>query len=461
MISNKKLLLWLAIPLTAMASSLAGGVPAPGDFADGIPVTPAGDAAAQFFEVPYTVYAGVTRRDRGDVAVFDANGRLVPWMIRQARIFSREETVYELPMFPMHAGSGKDPEDLSLKIEHKADGTLVDIQTAGAAPRTELPKRIAYLFDLRPVEESVDGRVGELVFAWDNATTDTIWRVTIEGSDDLQNWETLAFDAVLTGLDYGGHTLIKNSISILPVGDIKYLRMRWPEDQEAPELSKVTVKFQSHQTRAEWRSRSFKLAPVEAAAGYTFSTGGFVPVEKFLFELPAGNSLYKGKLYSRVDDKHDWTLRGEFLQYRLRSQNTVLASDEQTVRITTDPQWLVTFEEPRVNGNVQLPDVRIAWKAEYLHFLALGEAPYTLAYGNASGNITEYPSDTLRKLSVQDEPGEAAKLGAPFVLGGDQKRLLPAEPLPWRIIMLWIALLAGVALMARMALNLYRQMNET
>lgn len=464
---SKVLLFWLALSLWTVAANANSDILAPGDFAEGIHVTPAGETAAQYFEIPYMVYEGVTRNDRSDFAVFDAHGNAVPRMIRKAWIASSTEITRELPMFPVHAGRDEGLEDLSLKIERNADGTLVDIQSAGGADRAgSRLQKVAYLFDLQPVGESVDGLLGELVFDWSDSATDSIWHVTLDGSEDLENWETLAFDAVLTELDYGGQTLIKNNVSILPVADIKYLRMRWPEGQVAPELTRVTAKFQSHKTRAEWRTRSFKLTPYENTGdkavieGYTFSTGGFVPVEKFSIELPDGNSLYKGKLYSRIDERDDWTLRGEFLQYRLRTHETPLVSDEQAVHLTTDPQWLVSFEEPGINGGVQLPDVRIGWQAEYLHFLALGEAPFTLAYGNASGGVAEYSSDTLKKISAENAQGDAAKLGAPFVLGGEQKRLLPEKPLPWRTILLWMVLLAGVVLMTWMALNLYRQMNR-
>lgn len=469
-------LLWLALSIKMITADAASNIGAPADFAEGMHVTPAGDTAVQYFEVPYSVYEGITREDRSDIAVFDAGGRPVPWMIRQAQAVSRTEATHDLPMFPLYTADNKTLKDLSLKIERKADGTLVGIQAVGSSQSTTSPQKIAYLFDLQPVGENVDGRLGKLVFDWSNPATDAIWHVNLEGSGDLENWETLAFGAVLARLNYAGQTLFRNTVTVLPFADIKYLRMSWPVGQTPPDLTKVTAKFQNRKTNAEWRFRSFKLIPVEGvddkatmggglppslAVGYTFSTGGFVPVEKLLFELPKGNSLYKGKLYSRVDERRDWTLRGEFLQYRLRTQDALLVNDEQAIPLTTDPQWLIAFDEPRMGGDVQPSGLRIGWKAEYLHFLALGETPYTLAYGNASADFSAYASDTLKQLSAQqDARGQAAKLSEPFMLGGDQKRLPPKKPLPWRTFLLWFVLLAGVAVMTWMVLNLYRQMNS-
>lgn len=457
---NKKLLLlWLLLPIKAMAAD----VPVPADFAEGIHISPAGDSAVQYFEIPYSVYEGVTRKDRSDIAVFDADGQPVPWVIRQAQTSSRTEIVRDLPMFPLYSENNKNLKDLSLKIERNADGALVDIQAASDSAQTGTPsQKIAYLFDLQPIGESVDGLSGELKFDWSNPATDEIWRINLEGSTDLEYWETLVFEAVLTRLSYAGQTLIRNTVSFLPVADIKYLRMSWRSGQTPPDLTQANAKFQSHKTNPEWRFQTFKLSPVERADdkegmnSYTFSTGGFVPVEKFSLELPDGNSFYKGKLYSRIDEQHDWALHGEVLQYRLRTHDAVLVNDEQTIRLTTDPQWLITFDEIPAHPLA----MRIGWKAEYLHFLALGEAPYTLAYGNASGDVAEYSSDALKKLSTQDAQGTAAKLSEPFVLGGDEKRLTPEKPLPWRTILLWIVLIAGVAVMMWMALNLYRQMNS-
>jgi hypothetical protein len=55
---------------------------------------------------------------------------------------------------------------------------------------------------------------------------------------------------------------------------------------------------------------------------------------------------------------------------------------------------------------------------------------------------------------------EAAKAGPQTVLAG-KAALVPKIELPWRVWLLWVGLIAGVAAVAGMALKLFREMNST
>ena len=72
-------------------------------------------------------YKGIIKAD-----LFDRDGALVPHLIRRA---SQQEEVrhLRLPVFPVHADPHAPGDDLSLKIEKDANGTIVDVRSTGKA----------------------------------------------------------------------------------------------------------------------------------------------------------------------------------------------------------------------------------------------------------------------------------------------------------------------------------------
>ncbi|HZW59514.1 MAG TPA: DUF3999 family protein, partial [Woeseiaceae bacterium] len=58
-------------------------------------------------------------------------------------------------------------------------------------------------------------------------------------------------------------------------------------------------------------------------------------------------------------------------------------------------------------------------------------------------------------LADAARPAAAAQLGQRFPLGGIEREL-PAQPLPWRTIVLWTGLVAAVMFVAWMAMRLLR-----
>jgi hypothetical protein len=440
------------------------------DFAYGLQITPADKSAIQYFSIPFEVYTGLTRADRRDIRLYDARGRSVPWMIDRASSETRIDMEIDAPFFPIHAAADKKLDDLSLKIQRNTDGTLIDIQASDAAPETGATtlKKIAYILDMQAVYKKSPGVLHSLKFDWRNEASDNIWQINMEAGDDLEKWSSVVSGAALTRLDYAGNTLRKNTVLIDGTNKTaaRFFRISWSAEHKPLELERITANFRHHETEMIWRE--FEMSETEPddkkmPAGFTFTTGGYVPVEKIAFEFSDENALYKGAVYSRANDNQDWIPRGRFLQYRLQMAEAVINSDAESVSRSNDPQWLLQFDEPRDIRADDLPRIKIGWVTERIRFLAVGEAPYTLAYGSAAVN-DETPgvgsSDGLHLLSIRENLSAVpAEVGQPIELGGESKRLPGTEPWPWRKIALWMILIAGVGLMGWMVRSLYKQMN--
>lgn len=96
--------------------------------------------------------------------------------------------------------------------------------------------------------------------------------------------------------------------------------------------------------------------------------------------------------------------------------------------------------------------------AKYLRvFVAQGEAPFRLAFGNARAQASALPIVSVVPGYGTDKAPvlSDAELGARQVLAGDSAKAERVAPRTWA---LWAALGAGVALLAWMALSLIRQL---
>jgi hypothetical protein len=104
------------------------------------------------------------------------------------------------------------------------------------------------------------------------------------------------------------------------------------------------------------------------------------------------------------------------------------------------------------------PLLAIGWTPARLTFLARGEGPYMLAFGNAEIGAAAFDSGDLPPLAPGTEAGEA-RPGAVAVLGGEGQRLAPMR-IDWKTLLLWASLLAGVTLLGLLALHLMRQVQR-
>ena len=116
-------------------------------------------------------------------------------------------------------------------------------------------------------------------------------------------------------------------------------------------------------------------------------------------------------------------------------------------------------QERRLAGSP--PTLVLGWIPDVLTFVAEGEPPFTVGFGSATVTAAARPVEAL--LGSIDEDQEkgliiSAEPSQVFTLGGEAKLEPPAAPFPWRTLLLWIVLLAGVAMLAWMVRGLFLQM---
>jgi hypothetical protein len=133
----------------------------------------------------------------------------------------------------------------------------------------------------------------------------------------------------------------------------------------------------------------------------------------------------------------------------------VTTESEPLAYATVDRFWRVEL----VDGGGQTPRLRAGWMPDEVVFLIQGPGPYLLAYGQAGVSGRQWPmADLLSRLGAQADLDALAPatLGAATMLGGPDRLTPPPKPLDWQTLLLWLVLIAGVAVVVFFAHRLIR-----
>ena len=427
----------------------------PEDFAYGMPIHADAQDALYEIEIPAAIYRGVTRSDLADIRVFNGQGEEVPHALRPRAVTSTDTTpAVSLPVFPLSGEASDKLEDLSVRIEKRSDGTIVSIRgqaKAGAAKG----KLRGYLLDASVLKQPVQA----LRFDWQSSADGFVGRVRVEGSDDLSAWSTVADDAALVRLSFGGHQLQQDRVE-LRGGKFKYLRVSWPESQRPVESLTVIAEPAAGTVSPR---RVWQKITGEAVAGkageYGYDLGGPFPFDRLRVELPQVNSLVQLHILARTKASEDWHPVTNATAYRLRDRDTEVTSAEIALTSHGERHWLLRIDQKGGGLGAGRPVISIGWVPQRLVFAARGAPPFQLAYGNAKAKSAAYSIDSLIPGYKTDAEFKvkAASLGEQVTLAGPARRSAPMDYKKWT---LWGSLILGVLVLAWMAYRLTRQVSN-
>jgi len=430
------------------------------DFAYGYTLEVDGDGAIYSLTLPEDVYRGLTRADRGDLRVFNSQGKVVPDHIRRAEELIRQKQAdISLPIFPLYSSvtEPQTADDHHVHVVTDDKGAIIDINYGKTD--TEAARRVsAYLIDSSQLKQEQNA----LMLNWQTSEADFVITAHVEGSDDLNHWTTLVSSTSLSNLHYAGHALIQQRIE-LPQRKQKYLRLSW-QNGKSLTLTGVMAQFPMLSQSQERQWSEFSVTSTDSGhATYYFDTHSVLPTDRVNIELPQSNTLLMASIESAATMKGPWYPRFHGLLYTLQYEGSQLKTPAQVIPLTTHRYWRlqVLSKEGQPDGGFKL---RLGWIPEQLYFIAQGEAPFTLAYGSARVEPVATPLAQLLNLDkVQNAQQliKAAQLGSRIELGTRDK-LRPLKPPPdWKQIVLWLVLILGVAALSIMALRLYKQMDQS
>lgn len=449
--------------LVASAALQAANLPGRDEYAYGFPLTTAGDVEFYALDLPLDVYRSVSDPQLRDLGVYNAAGQPVPRRVERPGAAERSEQHIPLGLIPLYGEEAEPSEQLRLLLLREPGRTRLELDTEGAGAEVAQQSLAGYLVDARDLEHQLQA----LALTWAPLAEGFIGAVRLDTSDDLQNWRLLGTSA-LADLEFEQTRIEQKRLPVR--GDISdYLRISWREMPGDWRLGSVHGVYTAEQPTVE---RRWLELEAEAADGNPdigegetrFDAGAFPPVDRVNLLLPVGNIAVRASIHYRPPGQEAWRLAHTGVFYRLARQgNTLQSTAAEISHRRSGPvrarQWKVRIESGITAGPVAL---QLGWRPDRLLFLAQGEPPFELVSGRAQAALQQFPEEVLlgdaSLFTVLNDPEEAgtATAGARTVIAGPSG-LAVSGPAPWRSILVWVGLIAAVAVVAWLVYSLARE----
>ena len=427
--------------------------PRPEDYAYGWPILAPAPSDFYELELPLDVYRSVVDPSLRDLGVFDAHDRPVPRFVSAppAPRAAPDEPV-PLVLLPVMAPAGTALSDVRFTLEQEAGATRVRVE--GGAPATaERPLAlVAYLTDMG--EEHA--RLAALDVEWPAEAEPLIATLTVEASTDLGAWAVVGRGTV-AGLRQDASSIERRRVTVNP-REARYLRLTWQGAPPGFALTRLTAQYSRAAPEPARAEQSLATNGTDAAdGGLLYDLGGAPMVDRATLDLGGDIALLRASVHCRLAEREPWIRMQEGLYYRLHRDGNELVSEPAALPPRRCRYWKVLVER---GAREARPTLRLGWLPDRVIFVAEGEGPWTLAVGSARDPAAGFPQERyadpgLRRLAEKSTL-VTASLGARDELGGELALEAPAKGPDWRRWLLWLGLVAGVALVAGMAWRLAR-----
>lgn len=433
-----------------LASAALGALAqSPAGFTSTAPLVLGAGDSLQRVVLPFEAYRDA-RADLADVRVLNGRGDAVPMAFAgEAQVQRSDPAPAPLPIFPVTSlepaagGAGH----ISIRA---ADGTLIDVR-GGRGEGGKREAIVAYLVDATKLRDPVRA----LQFDWTAEPGTQVVNVRVEASEDLRTWTPVA-SSPLVKLEHGGQALGQPRVEFA-ARKAKYYRVTW---------SGPPFELRSLGALAEERVQPppREVRPVRGAAGdrpgeFVFDAGARLPVEALRVLPQEENGVMAVEILARDDERKPWRPVTRATFYRLVRDGVRIDSPPLELRHAAR-YWLLRTEAGSGAG-IAPPTLELHWRPAQVVFVARGDPPFTLAFGQADAKPAVLPVSSLI-------PGYErwAELRLPEARVAEV-RTLRREPPFWKRFgidaepkqaALWAVLVGGVLLLAFMAWRLHGQM---
>jgi hypothetical protein len=441
---------WLAIGVALAAQNALA------DFARGAQIRMTRQGPVVRVLLPEVVYTTVTRADLADIRVFNGAGETVPHALRHATAPEAAATVFVgVPFFPLRQTAAN--ETLLTQVAVGPSGAIVEVR--GGAPATD--EIVGYLIDATTAKLAVD----RLSLEWEAPEGMTfLARVSVEASNDLTLWTSVASGTAIARLLYGDRQLTQADIDLagaaLSANGVRYLRLSWPKELAGVRLTGARLRPRGAAPAPEiaWTART-GVAGENGVVAY--DTGGHLPVEFLDLEFADDTDVTSVEVQSRPDADAAWRFVYVGAFFTAIRDGSRVHNPPARVPLNGDRLWQIRATRQGGWQAGRAPRLRFGWHAHELLFVPRGQAPFTLAFGSTRAENAAAPIDALLV-----ELGTPDQLARPEPATLEQTRDLAGEAAltssrPLRRMALWGVLVAAVlalgALVARAARDMKRE----
>ncbi|MES1190910.1 MAG: DUF3999 family protein [Steroidobacter sp.] len=420
------------------------------DFAEGIELITHSSQPLQELTLPDRVYATMTQWNAADIRIFNANGQSVPYALCPAMT---NDDITQHAMVPVY---GLDASSTSIKGNNitlrTSDGTQLNVH---GDDTTRFRSNASYVLDL----SKIDHAVTSIKLDWSTPSGDSETALQVFSSNDLSHWQLISNTKLLRAISADHATLEQSGIS-LPAARYQYLRI---EPSGA-----LTI----HHAQAEYQIAATPAQPVWYSAGAPYGTDDIhelryenshrAPVSFLRITPHVENSSLHVTVQSRDREDHAWQTQWSGEVFDVSDGNQHRHNDIIHVPATYALEWRLLFAE-NSEPPASAPSFELGYLPMQLRFLAQGQGPYMLAFGNA-GVSTSKAQQCDSLLSGISEQEKRKLTGAPaigelHILAGSNALKL-RHAIPARTLILWGILLVGVVIIVRSALSMLKHSKQ-
>lgn len=396
-----------------------------------------------------SVYRQVLRDDLADMAAFNADGEPLPFGPMPVAYVPPVAVWREAPWFALPAISAEASSDLHLHITRSGTGDLSLDATLSHGQHEGIEDM---LIDVRPGNGTVEAIALELLLD----ATDFSAQVSIEASDDLQDWRTVVAAATVAQLRQSGQTLVRRQIEF-PPQSAKYLRVRVLGSSGGIPLDSVRLLMRPAAASSELPGRSAIAADFVRREGnaYIYRMPARVPADRLNIVLADDNAIASFSVSARDPGEKRWNYVGQLNAFRLRAAGTTLDNEAMDISTTRRQEWRI---EPSIELT-RTPRMEFGYRPESWLLLTHGRPPFVLAAGSNIAQRDQFPLEALvaqvRTKYGRDWRPLPAALGGMQTAGGEAA-LSAYDPGQKRTWLLWAVLLLAAAAIIVMVLRLLR-----
>ncbi len=421
----------LAIPFGILLQGNAQAqTSSPDDFAGQL--TLAGvEGEVMWLELPQMVYEHVERTDFGDIRVFDASGMPVPFEVRKPKRLSTTPAPVALSFFPWQPDEDNFlPSGTDIQID--ATGAVIKLNNkAGSGAESA-----TYLIDTGGLQSGGYS----LKLSFKNPEEDFNSPVEVRFSNDLAGWKL--YDKKQTVARFGDKEKTEHFRVEIPKKSPRYLLLNLGES--APKLAGVEAVFDPQSRPGKLQASVFTGVKSSDGMEVVYDTGGYYPIVAINFILPKPDTM-NVDVKNRMTEKAPWAFKAEGDIYRFKPD--AKGNERKNAPFEIDsraPHWLLhsTGPVPFVNA----PDMEIQWEPYKLVWLARGEGPWILAYGNHDSgmvfdnNLRLVDDGTLLEASIVGEERYTPRSEPAAFMDADKQQWML-----WAVLILAVLVLSGFA----------------
>ena len=455
---------WLLL-LAAAAPAFGADAPAPSEFAWRATLElPAGATLARV-PLPVDALLRLQSSDARDIRVFNANGEALAFALSRPAtgpLAPPPAITSSFPAFGLFssaAGSAPAPGSVQVRVDEPTGRRTVWVQLDGTArPQAGAPA-------VTPVQAAIfvtrnEKRPLSAITVQADLPANTPVQVTVAVSTDLAEWSPLALRGRLYRFE-GPGAPVNTTLEFEQPQRLegRYLRLSW-YGQDGVRVQAISgIVAQAVVPVA--RVRAALGAPAQTGTdtldwGLNFAT----PLAALVLDAAAPNTLVPVRIEGRMDSAQPWRALGQTVVYRLGAAGAQTTNPPLALNSTPVRQLRVVAANGQALAGASL-QLSVEFDPIQVVFLASGVAPFTLAAGRANTPPAALGSATLASVvqgKLDDLPvaGLSGVVQLPYGAEGGWFAAL-AGRLGGRNMLLWAVLLLGVALLAGVAVALLRQ----